>query len=281
MPELPEVETIRRVLQDVLPGHRITAVHTGRPNMLRGQDPRAFVDGLEGRRVETVDRRGKFLLIRLDRKTLLVHLGMTGQIFACSDERGTCIPKPRPGLPDKHTHLQMTLTHGLRLFFRDARMFGRYSLIDAQEEHVLIHRLGPEPLGSRFTARVLFDKTRGHRTSIKALLLDQRVVAGVGNIYADESLFRAGIRPETQAGELTQEQAGKLHRAVRKVLREAVHSGGTTLSDYLDPRDRRGTFQWKLHVYGRQGEPCFRCGDRILKSVVAQRGTHWCPRCQT
>ena len=280
MPELPEVETIRRVLQDVLPGHRITAVRSGRPKMLRGQDSQSFEDGLKGRSVEAVERRGKFLLIRLDRKTLLVHLGMTGQIFACSDVRTACVPAPRPGLPDKHTHLQMTLTHGLRLFFRDARMFGRYSLIDAEEERVLFRRLGPEPLGTRFTARVLYEKTRGRRTSIKALLLDQRVVAGVGNIYADESLFGAGIRPETQAGELTLEQARKLHRSVRRILREAVYSGGTTLSDYLDPRDRRGTFQWKLHVYGRQGEACFRCGGQILKSVVAQRGTHWCPRCQ-
>ncbi len=280
MPELPEVETIRRVLQDVLPGRCITAVSSCQPRMLRGQAPQAFEDGLVGRRVEAVDRRGKFLLIRLDRKTLLVHLGMTGQIFACSDDDGASVPTLRPGLPDKHTHLRMKLTHGLQLYFRDARMFGRYALIDAEEEQALFRRLGPEPLGTRFTARELFERTRGRRTSIKALLLDQRAVAGVGNIYADESLFRAGIHPETPAGDLTPEQARKLLRAIRRVLREAIHSGGTTFSDYLDPRDRRGTFQRKLHVYGRQGEPCFRCGGLIQKSVVAQRGTHFCPRCQ-
>jgi formamidopyrimidine-DNA glycosylase len=280
VPELPEVETIRRVLQDVLPGRCITAVRSCKPKMLRGQDPRIFEAGLEGRRVEAVDRRGKFLLIRLDQRTLLVHLGMTGQIFACSNDTGADVPTPRPGLPDKHTHLQMTLTHGLRLYFRDARMFGRYSLIDAEEERVLSRRLGPEPLGTRFTAKVLFERTRGRRVSIKAILLDQKAVAGVGNIYADESLFRAGILPGSPAGDLTLEQARKLHRAIRRILREAIYSGGTTLSDYLDPRDRRGTFQWKLHVYGRQGEHCFRCGERIQKSVVAQRGTHWCPRCQ-
>jgi len=280
VPELPEVETIRRVLQDVLPGHCITAVRSCKPKMLRGQNPRIFEAGLEGRRVEAVDRRGKFLLIRLDQRTLLVHLGMTGQIFACSDDGGAVVPTSCPDLPDKHTHLQLTLTHGLRLYFRDARMFGRYSLIDAEEERALSRRLGPEPLGTRFTAKVLFERTRGRRASIKAIMLDQRAVAGVGNIYADESLFRAGILPETLAGALTSEQTRKLHRAIRKVLHEAIYSGGTTLSDYLDPRNRRGTFQRKLHVYGRQGERCFRCGERIQKTVVAQRGTHWCPRCQ-
>jgi formamidopyrimidine-DNA glycosylase len=280
VPELPEVETIRRVLQDVLPGHGVIDAYCSKPKMLRGQDPRVFESGLEGRRCESVDRRGKFLLIRLDLKTLLVHLGMTGQIFACSDDGGACVPKPRPGLPDKHTHLQIKLTQGMRLYFRDVRMFGRYALIDREEELSLFRRLGPEPLGGGFTSRDFFERVHKRHTTIKAVLLDQRAVAGVGNIYADESLFRAGIRPETRAGDLTREQARRLHRSLRRVLREAVYSGGTTLSDYLDPRDRRGTFQWKLHVYGRQGEKCFRCGEPIQRSVVAQRGTHFCPSCQ-
>ena len=280
MPELPEVETVRSVLQEILPGLRITSVVSMRPKMLRGQDPDNFARGLEGRTVEGVERRGKFLLIRLDLRTLLIHLGMTGQIFACSEEGSACLPSTRQDLPDKHTHLRMELTDGKKLYFRDVRMFGRYSLIDAEGEKGLFRRMGPEPLERGFTARMFFERSRGRRTSIKALLLDQHFVAGVGNIYADESLFRAGIHPKICAGDLTLEQSRKLHRAIRKVLREAIFSGGTTLSDYLDPRDRKGTFQWKLRVYGREGEPCSRCQTPIQKTVIAQRGTHLCPRCQ-
>jgi formamidopyrimidine-DNA glycosylase len=248
--------------------------------MLRGQDPERLTRGLEGRTVGAVERRGKYLLIRLDRGTLLVHLGMTGQIYACSEGGGECLPSPRQDLPDKHTHLRMGLTKGMKLFFRDVRMFGRYSLIDAEGEAELFRRMGPEPLGSGFTAHVLFARSRGRRTPIKALLLDQHFLAGVGNIYADESLFRAGIHPMACAGDLSLELSRKLHRSIRKVLREAIFSGGTTLSDYLDPRDRKGTFQGKLRVYGREGDRCFSCRTPIQKIVVAQRGTHLCPRCQ-
>ena len=280
MPELPEVETVRSVLQEILPGYRITSISSNRDKMLRGQNPGYFEAGLKGRRVDTVERRGKFLLIRLDQKTLLIHLGMTGQIFACSRKDGACAPSPRQDLPDKHTHLRIGFTDGMMLYFRDVRMFGRYSLIDEEVESALFRGMGPEPLGSGFTARGLFQWIQGRRTSIKALLLDQRFVAGIGNIYADESLFRAGIHPAAVAGGLSIEQCRKLHRAIRKVLREAIFSGGTTLSDYLDPKDRKGTFQWKLRVYGREGEPCFRCRTPVQKSVVAQRGTHFCPQCQ-
>lgn len=280
MPELPEVETVRRVLQEALPGRRIRSVDLRKLKMLRGFPEELFVSGLKGRRFLEVGRRGKFLLFRLDRNVLVVHLGMTGQVFACSEDE--CLPGLGIlDLPDKHTHLILDLGENARVYFRDVRMFGRYGLLDPEAEAALLSRLGPEPLSAGFTARGLYEITRGRRITIKALLLDQKALAGVGNIYADESLFRAGILPRTEAKRLSTAQAGKLHRSLRKVLREAIYSGGTTLSDYLDPRHRTGSFQWKLHVYGRAGETCFRCGSTIVKSVVAQRGTHWCPGCQS
>jgi formamidopyrimidine-DNA glycosylase len=279
MPELPEVETIRRVLQDVLPGRRIQGVDLRKLKMLRGYPRDAFVSGLQQRTIVNIERRGKFLLLRLDRKALVVHLGMTGQIFACAE--GECSPRLETlHLPDKHTHLILDLSENTRLYFRDMRMFGRYALLDKEAEAPLFARLGPEPLDPGFSARRLHEKTRGRNISVKAFLLDQKTVAGVGNIYADESLFRAGLLPQTAASRLTADQVKTLHRSLRKVLREAIFSGGTTLSDYLDPRHQKGSFQWKLHVYGRAGESCYRCGSAIVKSVVAQRGTHWCPKCQ-
>ena len=279
MPELPEVETIRRVLRDVLPGRRIQSVDLRKLKMLRGSHREAFESGLRRRRILDVERRGKFLLLRLDRRVLAVHLGMTGQIFACSEEG--CLPRLGAlDLPDKHTHLILDLSGDTRLYFRDVRMFGRYDLLDDESEAALSARLGPEPLAPGFSARLMYEKTRNRSVSIKAFLLDQKAVAGVGNIYADESLFRAGLLPQSKASGLTAAQARVLHRSLRKVLREAIHSGGTTLSDYLTPRHQKGSFQWKLHVYGRAGEPCYRCGTAVVKSVVAQRGTHWCPVCQ-
>ncbi len=279
MPELPEVETIRRILQEVIPGQRIMEVELNRPKMLRGQPSPFFRAGLLGRQILSVERRAKFLLFRLDRNVLLVHLGMTGQIFACYDQ--DCLPPTHPLLPDKHTHLICKLNQDLTLFFRDMRMFGRYQVLNPREESEILSGLGPEPLGSHFSARDLFQKTKHRRISVKAMLLDQRAVAGIGNIYADEALHRAGILPCIRADSLNGGQVQRLHRSIRKVLREAIFSGGTTLSDYLDPRHRSGSFQWKLQVYGREGQACFTCGSEIQKTVVAQRGTHWCPFCQS
>jgi len=278
VPELPEVETVRRVLQDVLPSSLIRCVELHRQDMLEGISPDRFCSQLKGRRVLGVDRRGKFLLIRLDHGTMMVHLGMTGQIFLCYDR--TCVPSLASHLPDRHTHLILKLSCGAELYFRDSHRFGRYGLLRREEETRLSARLGPEPLGSRFTARRLTEILSGRRASIKALLMDQRVVAGMGNIYTDESLFRAGIDPRTPAGRLSTERVAKLHRSLRRVLREGIYHGGTTLSDYLDPRHTRGSFQLQLRVYGRAGEPCVRCRAPIRKGRVAQRGTHWCPRCQ-
>jgi formamidopyrimidine-DNA glycosylase len=278
MPELPEVETIRLVLSDILPGQRIQQVHLHETRMLRGQPQSEFKRRLRDRRITQLDRRGKFLLIRLDSGSLLVHLGMSGQVILSSDSKNKA--SNLLSLPDKHTHMILELDSNSKVYFRDPRMFGRFGLIDEPEEKSLFARLGPEPLSPQFTSDFLHSKLKGRKASIKSLLMNQSIVAGLGNIYADESLHRAGLLPRKPGGKLTQKNARSLHRAIRRVIKEAVMRGGTSVSDFLDPKHRRGTFQLVLKVYGRDGQPCLRCGELIHKEIVAQRGTHWCPRCQ-
>ena len=278
MPELPEVETIRRELAKILPGRKIMRVALRRENMLRGQSPIFFKKGLLQRCIKRVTRRGKFLLIRLDEGTLLMHLGMTGQVL-WTPYSDTSDDEDISNL-DKHIHLVLEFSDHCRLCFRDARMFGRFQLIDGKLEKKLFSHLGPEPLSRKFTAQAFKLTLKGRTASIKALLLSQRLVAGLGNIYVDESLFHAGIPPHASGGRLTSAQTVSLHAAIQKVIRAAIRRRGTSLSDYLDPRHRQGTFQLVLQVYGREGQPCFRCGTLIKKTIVSQRGTHWCPQCQ-
>lgn len=239
--------------------------------MLRGFSPRVFESSLINQEIQELKRRGKFLLICLNSQSLFIHLGMSGQIlFPKSGQR-----------PDKHTHLIMHLSDIGPLFFRDPRMFGRYGLIQNSEEKNFFVHLGPEPLERKFTSRYLMKVLGGKKASIKALLMHQNIVAGIGNIYTDEALFRAGISPHTSSGQLSPEQIKKLTRSIRHVLKTAIFQGGTSLSDFLDPRHQKGSFQYILQVYGRAGQPCFRCQSKIKKDYVAQRGTHWCPHCQT
>lgn len=277
MPELPEVETVRTSLERLLTGRRILKVDLRLEKLLRKADPKAFVTGLRGRTVIKVERRAKYLLVRLDRGTLLVHLGMTGQVLAQCQGR---VASAEFTLPDKHTHLVLELTDGFQLFFRDPRRFGRLGLITPEQEHTLFQRLGPEPLGPGFTAQGLARVLAGRKASIKSLLLNQRVVAGVGNIYADESLFRAGISPRKPGGRLSPGARQALHASIRSVLKQAIRAGGTSISDFCDTDYHPGEFQFQLRVYGREGEPCRQCGRPIRKAVVAQRGTHWCSHCQ-
>jgi len=269
MPELPEVETIRRILDKSLPGKKIKAVTLRKDKMLRCTSRTEFIRGLQKRQVRSVDRRGKFLLIRLDQDILLLHLGMSGQISIEQSD-----------LKDKHIHFILDFYDGIHLFLRDPRMFGRIDLITEKEERSIFAHLGPEPFSDDFTPEKFRIFLKGRKASIKSLLLNQHPVAGVGNIYADEALFRAGIKPQTKGESISAAQAKKLHAAIRSVLQEAIHSGGTSISDYLDPRNRKGTFQLKLKVYGRSGKPCPKCGTDIQKDIVSQRGTHWCPKCQ-
>lgn len=287
MPELPEVETIRCVLERKLAGRRILAAEVRPPGSGRtrlGCSLDTAACGLErhlrGRRITGVRRRAKYLLLDLDRGHLLVHLGMTGQLFAARPRE-----RPAPGLPalpDKHTHLILDLSGGSRLYYRDIRKFGSLRwLTDRADEAQTLGVLGPEPLGAEFTPKVLAGGLRGRTASIKALLLNQKLVAGLGNIYVDEALFRAGIAPQTRGGRLTAARVARLHAAIRRVLTEAIRHRGTTLTDYFDPESRRGGFQERLRAYGRTGEPCPACGAPIARAVVAQRGTHWCRKCQS
>jgi formamidopyrimidine-DNA glycosylase len=278
MPELPEVETIRRVLEPSVTDYTITDIFLRQTRMIRGQSLQFFKQELAGRQILKVDRRGKYLIFRLNHKIFLVHLGMSGQIIRVSDNNFSRNNFCR--LPDKHTHLSLWLSSGTVLYFRDPRMFGRYILSDPKDEARLFSNLGPEPLGPQFTPSGLYQDLRKSTASIKALLLNQKIVAGLGNIYVDESLFRAGINPATSGAWISKKQAEILYESIKSVITEAVNAGGTSISDFQDPEQRTGSFQHHLQVYGKKGNVCPRCGSIIIKEKLAQRGTHWCPQCQ-
>jgi len=285
MPELPEVETIRRVLEKKVQGLVIERVELRAPKLVASRlikdlDPTEgnLAQRLRGRKILGLRRRAKYLVFDLDAGRLIVHLGMTGQLFASAPGDKPCCGLPP--LPDKHTHLILDLSDGLKIFYRDIRKFGRIRLLDAGEETALFKALGPEPLGEAFTPEILRAGLAGKTASVKALLLNQRVVAGLGNIYVDEALFRARIAPQTSGSRISRIQSARLHASIRETLREAIRYRGTTMSDYYDPESRRGSFQHRLKVYGREGEPCCICGRPLSKAVVAQRGTHWCRHCQ-
>lgn len=285
MPELPEVETIRRVLEEKVVGRKIVKVELRIPKLtatrlhrdLRGQEA-VLRTRLTGRRIAAVRRRAKYLVLDLDQGRLIIHLGMTGQIFAAP--AGPLPVNGLPLLPDKHTHVVLRLTGPMCVYFRDIRQFGRLRLVSDPEEERLFARLGPEPLGRAFSPQTLRQGFSGKKAPVKALLLNQQVVAGLGNIYADEALFRARIHPQTPGRRITPGQARTLHQAIRQTLSEAIRFRGTTMSDYYDPESRKGGFQDRLQVYGRPGEPCPNCGRPLRKSRIAQRGTHWCAHCQ-
>ena len=262
MPELPEVETITRALAPRLTGRRITAAEFRCLRVLRG-DPDQMAREIAGRKILGVRRHGKFIVIQLDRgKYFTVHLGMTGKLLS-------------GGEPGRHTHAVITLDRGM-LLYDDPRQFGRLELSDAVPGRV--EKLGPEPLEA--SLEQLVEGARGRKTPIKALLLNQSFLRGIGNIYADEALFRAGIHPRTIAGRLRQERLRRLHGAIVEVLTEAIAAGGSSVSDYVDADGRKGWFQLRHRVYQRAGEPCVKCGGAIRRILVAQRGTHYCPRCQ-
>ena len=273
MPELPEVETVRRQIAPVLEGATITRAEILDQRLTRPVDPVVVADALVGERIATVERRGKYLLWRLESgRTLVVHLRMTGSLRHA----------PTGGLPDDaHRRARLVLDTGAEIGYRDVRRFGTWELLD--DGHLrpyLASRLGPEPLAPSFTAARLESLLTGRRAPVKAFLLDQRRLAGVGNIYADEALWRARIHPLRAAGELDADEVSRLHRAVRASLRRGVELQGSTLRDYATPNGSTGGMQSEFHVYGRLGEPCDRCGWPIERIVVGGRGTWLCPRCQ-
>jgi formamidopyrimidine-DNA glycosylase len=260
MPELPEVETVVRSVAAHLAGRRILESRFTSKFVTPGSRTR-LAQRLAGRRIESVKRRGKFIVIALDQGTLTVHLGMTGKLLT-------------QGEAGEHTHGVFTLDDGM-LLYHDPRQFGRIEWSAGEPPRVA--RLGPEPLEislEDFRARLK------RKTRIKALLLNQTFLSGLGNIYADESLFAAGIHPLAIAARLSTARAEKLYQAIRGVLTHAIRLGGSSISDYVNAQGERGWFQMEHKVYGREGEPCATCGRPIRKILVAQRGTHYCPHCQ-
>lgn len=262
MPELPEVETVVRGLAPHLTGGRIRNAEFQRVRLLRN-DPDEAAEALRGRRIRAVERRGKFIVMTLDPPGyFIVHLGMTGKLL-WNGEAG------------KHTHAVLTLDRGT-LIYTDPRKFGRLHYADALPS--ALEALGPEPLLISRDQFIVNIKRRSAR--MKALLLDQSFLRGLGNIYADEALFRAGIHPLAVSRRLTRVRLAGLHAAIQQVLTEAIASKGSSVSDYVDSDGRRGSFQLQHRVYRRTGEPCVLCGTPIRRTLVTQRGTHFCPRCQ-
>lgn len=273
MPELPEVETVRRTLEPLVAGRTIRRTDIYYGGIIKAPDQDSFRERLAGQRIQAVERRGKYLLFRLDGKqTLIIHLRMTGQLVAC--EAG--VP------PAAHTHLVFHLSDGLELRFVDIRKFGLvYLAPDGVPGAVKgLEALGPEPLGQEFTISCLTERLRRKKCNVKAFLLDQTQIAGIGNIYADEILFAARLHPEKPAAEIGPAEAADLHQAIRAKLREAIDCRGTSFRNYIDARGEKGGFQHRLAVYGRGGKPCPRCGRLLVKKKIAGRGSVFCPDCQ-
>lgn len=261
MPELPEVETVVRTLRPAIVGRRILNAEFRQLRVLRGP-PHETAAALAGRRIKSIERHGKFIAIRLDRGYLVVHLGMTGKLLVNAE-------------PTKFTHAIFTLDAGV-LHYDDQRQFGRIEYGTELPERVAA--LGPEPLEialADFAARV-----KARHAPIKAVLLNQAVVRGMGNIYVDEALFRAGVHPKRIAASLSKDRVERIYNGMREVLLEAIESRGSSVSNYVDAEGRKGSFQTAHRVYRRTGKECVNCGAKIRRIVLAQRGTHFCPKCQ-
>jgi formamidopyrimidine-DNA glycosylase len=290
MPELPEVEVTRRRIEPKLIGRRICEIHATRAPQVFLTRPQELAARLQGRVIDRLERRGKYLLIGLDDGSrVLLHLGMTGQFFMASAQSvrllnaktgGSRTPEKLAAFtPDKHTHLRVSFEDsGEPVFFRDTRKFGRIQWLARGASEPRIDRLGPDALTCK--GAMLFEATRKRKAVIKTLLLNQSVLAGVGNIYADEALFRARIAPTRPAYQLTQEQCTRLARAVVTVLERSIETGGSSISDYIQPDGSDGAYQNERRAYARRGEPCFRCATPIVRLVLGQRSAYYCPTCQ-
>jgi formamidopyrimidine-DNA glycosylase len=268
MPELPEVETTRRALADSVLHHRIERVLKRREH-LRWPLP-AELDQLPGQHFQAAHRRAKYLLLECEVGSLIVHLGMTGTLRV--------LPRSTP--LRSHDHVDIELASGRVMRFNDPRRFGAMLWQPAGETHKVLASLGPEPLSEDFTARYLFTRARGRSAAIKHFLMDQSIVVGVGNIYAAEALFRAGIAPARAAGTISLKRMGALVLAVRSILQAAIERGGTTLRDFLSPDGLPGYFEQELNVYDRAGEPCRVCARTLRNAALGARQSIYCPRCQ-
>jgi formamidopyrimidine-DNA glycosylase len=291
MPELPEVEVTRRQIAPLLIGRTIAEVVTTRHSYFFVTRPARLQRGLRGRRVEQLERHGKYLLAQLDdRSRLLLHLGMTGQLFAAgvssprllvAAAQAALSPEQQTAgfVPDAHTHLRLCFTDGgPDVFFRDARKFGKVQLLGESEPSARLDKLGVDALAA--SGEQLHGAARKRVVAVKLLLLDQGVLAGVGNIYADEALFAAGIRPTRAARKLSAADCARLVAEAQRVMLRSIETGGSSISDYVRPDGSDGGYQDERRVYAREGEPCLRCGARIRRIVLGARSSFYCPRCQ-
>ncbi|MAK42588.1 MAG: DNA-formamidopyrimidine glycosylase [Spongiibacter sp.] len=270
MPELPEVETVCRGIRPHLQG-RVFTQATVRQPQLRWPVPDKLNELLRNQTVHSVTRRAKYVLIELDQGSLMVHLGMSGRLYF--------VPAGTPAA--KHDHVDFALDSGQLLRYTDPRRFGAVLWLDGEaSEHHLLSHLGPEPLSEDFNADYLFNRAKGRKVPVKTLLMDGRVVVGVGNIYANEALFMAGIRPDREAGSISKARYQRLVMCVKQVLEKAIAQGGTTLKDFVGGDGRPGYFKQELLVYGRAGLPCPNCAGVLKEIRQAQRSTVFCSRCQ-
>jgi len=270
MPELPEVETTRRGIEPHLRGLTIQNLIV-RQAGLRWPVPATLAKNIRHNHIKQVSRRAKYLLIGTEKGTIIIHLGMSGSLRIVRDNTA----------PGPHDHIDMLLDNNILLRYTDPRRFGAWLWTeDNVESHPLLCRLGHEPLGDDFNADYFFGRSRGRRLAIKSFLMDSHVVVGIGNIYASEALFRAGIHPARAAGRISRQRYVKLVDAVKQVLTEAIRQGGTTLRDFSNGEGKPGYFQQSLNVYGQSGEPCPVCTTPIRGIRIGQRSTFYCPRCQ-
>ncbi|SEM93377.1 bifunctional DNA-formamidopyrimidine glycosylase/DNA-(apurinic or apyrimidinic site) lyase [Nitrosomonas marina] len=290
MPELPEVEVTRMGIAPYLEGRRISQVIIRQPK-LRWPIPKELPYQLQGREVVTVKRRAKYLLLNFDMGTLIIHLGMSGSLRMLQADNQTLeevteasakLERMEYGYsPGKHDHFDLILVGGSVLRFKDPRRFGAILWQpDCVDQHPLLSHLGPEPLGDHFSAVYLYQLSRGRKTTIKALLMNNQVVVGVGNIYANEALFHAKINPRTAAGRIGLSRYEKLVQNVKSVLHKAIEAGGSSLRDFVNSDGTPGYFQQQYWVYGRTGMPCRHCGEQIKQIKQVQRSSFYCPVCQ-
>jgi formamidopyrimidine-DNA glycosylase len=291
MPELPEVETIRLGLLGRVCNKRIEQVEIRCERIILRPEPREMAAALSGQMIRDIQRRGKFLLFEFDELRLLVHLGMSGQLtYWDKSQRNdesffvtvTGLQQARQHAVDKHTHVSFYFADGNAMHYRDIRQFGKWRLYRSEAFHEAreFWQLGLEPFDKSYTRSKFLERFQNRKLRIKSLLLNQTFVAGVGNIYADEALFEAGIHPERRAHSLSPAEKQRLFRAIPKVLRRGLKHGGTSFQNYFNADGEAGTNQETLRVYGREGGKCRRCRTSIMRIVVSQRGTHFCPGCQ-
>jgi len=274
MPELPEVETIKRSLEPLVKDKIISDVEIYYDGIIKYPQPEKFKEMICGRKIIDINRRGKYLLFHLDdNNTLVIHLRMTGQLIVCDRDISF----------GKHTHLIFRISSRRDLRFTDIRKFGTVYLVPTSDWTRIkgLQNLGYEPLSKKFNFETLKNLITGRKRLLKVFLLDQSKIAGIGNIYADEILFSAGLHPKREIQMLTQSEITNLYNAITQKLEEGIKYRGTSFSDYVDGRGEKGSYQEKLHVYGRGGKPCLKCGALLEKSIIAGRGTVFCPKCQS